>query len=188
MARLKMITIEVEGDAAAISAACDLVRKELGLVGPASLPVSLVGQASLPVNDARASAPAPPLSLNGSAPKASKARIKGGAQRAPRPAGTPVPLNKEKEKGGASGTAAARILRYLAESHDNGDPDCTIDEVYRISGSGTRGSAAQCLVKLKRQGLAELGGGKGQWRISQQGLEAMAKQAVAKLAEDTEHS
>jgi len=159
MGKLTVIALQVEGDAAAIAAACETVRQELG---------RLVGPASLPAGDARASAPAPPLIDRSAAViAASNGKVhksKGGAQRATRQAGTPVPLSNDR-------TVAARVLRYLAESHSSGDPDCTVDEVFRISGSATTLAVRACLVKLKREGLVQAGSARGKWRISTQGLE-----------------
>jgi hypothetical protein len=64
----------------------------------------------------------------------------------------------------------------MAESQENGEPDCTVDEVYRISGSGSLGSAGACLVMLKRKGFAQAGSGRGKWRISDKGLEVVKRE------------
>jgi hypothetical protein len=142
MSKMSLVVLHIEGDAAAISAACEVVRKELA---------RMTGSAQ---TDAQ---PLPPL-----APSTHLADSKGGAQRAPRQAGTPVPLSSEKgSKPAAGNTVAGRILRYLAESHESGEPDCTVDEVFRLSGAGTRDSAQACLRQLKSKRLAKLGAQRG---------------------------
>jgi hypothetical protein len=78
------------------------------------------------------------------------------------------------------------VLRYMAESHQNGEPDCTVDEVYRISGAGSAGSAGACLVVLKRKGFAQAGSERGKWQISDKGLESVKREKQAGAAAGAE--
>ena len=82
---------------------------------------------------------------------------------------TEILNDRKTEKAG--GTIATRILRYLTESHSNGDPDCSVDEVFRVSGAASADSTSACLVELKRKGLVQAGSQRGKWQISKQGLE-----------------
>jgi len=83
---------------------------------------------------------------------------------------------------------ADRVLRYLAESHDNGDPDCTVDEVFRISGSATQDATSACLVLLKRRGLVQAGSARCKWQISKSGLPQANRTTVATLAEEADEA
>jgi hypothetical protein len=88
---------------------------------------------------------------------------------------------REGDKSKGAGKIGDRVLRYLVESRGNGDPDCTVDEVYRISGSASEDATSACLVRLKRMGLVQAGAARGQWQISAAGLKhvkAMGLHAV----------
>ncbi len=81
---------------------------------------------------------------------------------------------------------ATRILRYLAESQSSGgDPDCTVDEVFRVCGSATKDATTACLVGLKRKGLVEAGSARGKWQISTKGLESLKSADAGRFAPDT---
>ncbi len=181
MSKMTVMAFQLEGDEAAISSGCEMIVRAIRQITGVASP-ELVGQASGLANNARASALAPPSTSAGLKSQVAPA-LAGGLP------GTehrlkPVPLNQhphpslsrkgagegQRKADGSVGTIAARILRYLAESHENGDPDCTVDEVHRISGAGTKGSAGACLVQLKVKGLAQIGSGRGKWQISEQGL------------------
>jgi hypothetical protein len=155
--KLTLVAFQVEGDAAAM----ETMRAELTRVlgnGGSSHHLGEVMAAAAPM-------------LNGAVQHSQPSEERRhGIPRAPASRGNDNPTSKKQSPTAAAGPIAERILRYMAQSHDNGEPDCTVDDVYRITGSASQDATSACLVKLKRDGLVQAGTKRGQWQISMQGL------------------
>jgi hypothetical protein len=139
MARMMLVAFQIEGDAAAISAALETVRGELG---------RLAGPAALPVGDARGSAPAPQLSLNGSTHKSYTPRSSTPKVAPPARASRP---DKDKAKEPRSGSMQEKALAVIRSSHQG----VTSEDIYKAVNCVTIPSAYQLCLELVNKGLVK---------------------------------